>query len=324
MKNEFQTCIENNVSKKSTLVLGISGGPDSIYLLEQFLKIQKKIPVKLVIAHVNHGLRGKDSDTDAKFVKALANKLKLPYEEISLKLKNSTKSTNTEEAARNKRYEFLEKIREKYKAEWIITAHHLNDNIETVLFNLIRGAHFNGLKGMELASKERHLLRPLLLITKKEILAYLKSKKVKFRIDKSNNDIQFSRNLLRQKIIPLFQKINPNFENTFQNNLKNFTETALYLEKNCQNWLKEHVKDEVIHLEKFLNERISMQKDILVELYKKIHGSTNKLTHKHIEEILKILKLKKSNTKKEFGPHHFIRVDRKDDKSPRIIKILKK
>ena len=160
------------------MILGVSGGPDSVYLLNLCLQAAKKRHFKIIVAHVNHRLRGKASDGDeAFFVRSLCAKEKLRFE-----LKKLGKITgNLEEGSRNARYAFFEKLRQKYNANWIITAHHHGDNVETVLYNLVRGSFLSGLKGMDPVAPERYLLRPLLGITKNEILAFLHGEKIDYR-----------------------------------------------------------------------------------------------------------------------------------------------
>jgi len=315
VEDEFVKNIFENVKPKNTLILGISGGADSVYLLHRFLEIQKARPelqLKLIIAHLNHGLRAKDSDTDEKFVKNLAKKNGIKFLNKKLNLKKSKSffsksknSGNLEEAGREARYDFFEQLRKRFKANWIVTAHHLNDNIETMLFNLIRGAHLSGIKAMEVTLPSRHLLRPMLGLTKQEILDYLEQNHIEFRTDATNDNTDFSRNWLRHKILPLFPKLNANFEQTFKETLKNLAETSKYLDEKSLEWLN---KNTPIELDKFLSEHHVFQKQLLVQLYKKIHGSTKKLTTKHLNEILQVLNQRKSNTKKEFGPKTMIEV----------------
>jgi len=314
-EDSFTKNILENVVPQSTFVLGVSGGADSVYLFFRCLQLQNKF----VVAHVNHGLRGKNSINDEKFVKNLCKKNGVKFYRKHLHLKKFS-----EEIARDARYKFYEEVRKKAKAQWILTAHHLNDNIETMLFNLIRGAHFNGIKGMTITSPSRHLLRPLLGITKKVILAKLKSEKIPYRRDESNNNTDFSRNLLRKKIVPLFVNINPNFEQTFKETIHNFSQTNQYLEKDCEEWLKKNTENAHIDLQKFLNTHAAFQKLLLTHLYKRHHKSTKKLTNKHLEEVLQTLKLRQSGKKKEFGPDTFLQIARDPKKSTHYIRLIAK
>ncbi len=323
-ENELEKNLDTYLKNGSTMVVGVSGGPDSVYLLKQLFDYSKNHQLKIIVAHVNHGLRGKENQIEEKFVQNLAIKYEFPFESIKLHLKTRAKpSGNLEEIARQKRYTFFEKLRQKYDADYVIVAHHLNDNIETALFNLIRGASFQGIKGMKMYNPQTHILRPLLKTTKKEILDFLKKNKLKYHFDKSNNDVRFSRNLLRQKAIPLFNKINSGFEKTFQENLQNFTEIAEFIEEKSKAWLQKNLRNHSFPLTKFLELPSFLQKNILVQLYQTTYGSTNKLTLQQLQEILKVLSLQKSNRKKEFGSRFFIQVIKKNESSPREVTIEK-
>lgn len=321
--DEFVENMTKNVEPGSTLIVGVSGGPDSMYLLFRCLEISKKLRLKLIVAHVNHGLRDKKSGEDEKFVENVCKKNRLEFHALQVNLKKN--KNNLEEAGRDARYNYFETLRKNRKAAWILTAHHLNDNIETMLFNLIRGAHLSGIKAMEVTSATRHLMRPLIGIAKKEILEYLKKHGITSRVDATNENLEFSRNWLRKKIIPLFQKINPNFEKTFKETLNNFAQTSRYLEQQCAEWLKKHAVSSTdnmhIPLDQWLKEHPAFQKHLLVHLYKKIHGSTKKLTNKHLEEVMKVLRLQRANTKKEFGEQTFLEIVRVAKNPRRYIRL---
>lgn len=276
-----------------------------MYLLHACIEFAKKTPITIIVAHVNHGLRGKESDLDAKFVKNIAKKLNLTYEETTL---NKLPKGNLEEQCRLKRYQFLEKIRAKHKAKWILTAHHLNDNIETVLLNLTRGSFLNGLSGIQEADNQRHLLRPLINLTKETIVKEVKQQKIKFRHDKTNDDTKFSRNLLRHKVIPELKKINPGLENTLIQNIKLINEFNDFLNEHIQKWLKANFQNNAFPKPTFLKQHPTIQKQILLTIYKNIHGNTEKFNQKHLNQIMKILNQNISNKQKEFGPHHTILV----------------
>ncbi len=306
----------------STVILGVSGGPDSVYLFHRILELKDTMNLKIIVAHINHGLRGNASNADEKFVHDLCKKHKIPLKTKVVKLRNE--KGNLEETGRTVRYDFFESLRKKHRADWIMTAHHLNDNIETALFNLIRGAHLNGIRGMQVSSPDRHLLRPLLGTTKQEILSHLQKHKIKYRLDQSNNDVDFSRNWLRKKILPLFPRLNANFEQTFKETLHNLTETSQYLEHLCEKWLAKNMKKFQIELNVFLKEHHIFQKQILSHLYQKTHGSTRRLTGRHLEEILGVLHLRQTNRKKEFGPDTFMEIIWGPEKKQRYIRLTRK
>jgi tRNA(Ile)-lysidine synthase len=316
MTSEIKLILKRHINKKDAVILGVSGGPDSVFLLQQCLNLAGTYPFKIIVAHINHNLRGKESDEDERFVKKMAKQKGLVFETIKLK---PIKKGNIEEEARNHRYRFFNLLLIKHKAKWIVTAHHKNDNIETVLFNLIRGSYLDGLTGMEIASPQRKILRPLLNVSKEEIIKQLKKDKATYRTDKSNFDLRLSRNLLRHKIIPLIKKINSNFENTFMANIALLKETADMINNLTERWLKTNKN---LPLSGFLEGPLTLQKKILSKIYKNIHGNSDKFNQKHLAQILAMLNKNRSGLKKEFGTGFFIAVS-KDKKNNRCIEIKK-
>lgn len=201
------------IPNNSKLILGISGGPDSVYLLYKLIKFSKKKNLTLHIAHFNHNTRGLESDHDQKFVEKIAKKNKL---NISVGAIHELPQKNMSEAnLRQHRYDFLEKIRQSQNADFIVTAHHQDDQVETIIFNFFRGTGPAGLTGMK--EKQGNILRPLLNISKKQILAYLTKNKIKYCLDSSNQNTNYNRNLIRHEILPLIKKINLNSSESILN-----------------------------------------------------------------------------------------------------------
>jgi tRNA(Ile)-lysidine synthase len=307
MKQNIFKIIKKHIKKNSTVVLAFSGGPDSVFLLHKLLEISKNWPLKIILAHFNHKLRGKESDADEKFSKKIAKKYNLIFETDSKDIKNfaKNKSLNLEDAARKKRYEFLEKIREKYKADCILTAHHLNDNLETFFINFLRGTGLKGLKAIQI--KNKNIIRPLLYITKNEILDFLKKGKIKFRIDKSNYDKSFVRNNLRLNIIPALEKIQPKLTTIYQRNWEQISELFDFIEQSAKNWLKSNADENFkISINKFLKLHQAFQKIILQKIYEKLYGSTKGIKNSLFEKTLKIIQKKITGKKIHFGKNFFI------------------
>ena len=305
--NEVKKIIKSNIKRNSTVIVAFSGGPDSVYLLDALINISKENPFQIILAHFNHKIRFWSSNRDEKFAKNIAEKYELIFETENAQIKKIAKKTkgNLEEIARIKRYKFLEKIRQKYHADFILTGHHLNDNIETFFMNFLRGAGNNGLRGIQV--ENGHVLRPLLGLSKIEILQKLKIDKLQFCTDKSNGNTDFLRNNLRHNVIPIFEKINPNFNKVFQRNLKNLKEVFSYCDDKSKKWItKNLINDFEIPIEKFTHENIAIQKEILINLYKNLYGSTHNLSSQIIKLSLNILKEKKTGKKTNFGKDFFI------------------
>jgi len=199
------------ISPRKKLIVAVSGGADSVAMLHLLLDAGYR---KLVVAHFNHRLRGKASAGDAAFVEKLASGLELSFEGSSTDVKAKAKvgKLSIETAARDARYEFLASVAKKHRTHSIVLAHHADDQVETCLFNFLRGSGISGLSGMKPHSKRTiegvriQLHRPLLGTTKRELLDYLKERKLPYREDATNAVAEASRNKLRLKVIPLIEE----------------------------------------------------------------------------------------------------------------------
>lgn len=212
--------------KKKTLI-AVSGGMDSIVLCD--LYHAAKLP--FAVAHCNFQLRGEESNGDEKFVKELATKygVEVFVKRFDTKKYADEKSISIQLAARELRYEWFEKLRKEKDFHLIATAHHLNDNIETILFNLTKGTGIRGLRGIPV--RQGNIIRPLLFVSREEIENYQRENKLEFREDSSNVDDKYTRNKIRHQIIPLLKEINPSLENAFADKIELFTELEMMYEK---------------------------------------------------------------------------------------------
>jgi tRNA(Ile)-lysidine synthase len=211
---------------RKKLIVAVSGGADSAALLHLLLEAGRR---NLVVAHFNHHLRGKASDGDALFVGKLAKKLDLPIEigEADVRKLATTRKCSLETAARDARYAFFAKAAKKQRTCFVILAHHADDQVETCFFNFLRGSGIAGLAGMKPNSKrsvdgvQLELLRPLLSITKEELLSYIKERKIRFREDATNVVPEASRNKLRLKVLPLIEELlGPSFKGSIARNAR--------------------------------------------------------------------------------------------------------
>ncbi|MDR2840228.1 MAG: tRNA lysidine(34) synthetase TilS [Paludibacter sp.] len=203
------------------VIIGVSGGADSTALLYAL----QSLGYDCVVAHCNFQLRDKEADRDEQFVKNLAENLKLPIEIIRFDTKNyaATNNISIEMAARDLRYNFFDKLTDRYNAKFIAVAHHADDNIETMLLNLIRGTGIAGLKGMPIRNGK--VVRPLLCCNRTEILQFLAALNIKYVEDSSNREEIYKRNRIRNIIIPELEKINPAVRQTLYESISVFDET---------------------------------------------------------------------------------------------------
>lgn len=281
---KFQAFIESNklVNKTERILLGISGGIDSVCMFHLFRQLEYPIG----IAHCNFLLRGEESDQDELFVKNLAEKFDIPFFSTQFNTKEISESEgiSIQMAARDLRYEWFEEIRSKYSYDYIAIAHNRDDVIETFLINLTRGSGIKGFTGIK--SKTGNIIRPLLFAARKEILEYLHSSNYNFREDSSNSSVKYCRNLIRHEIIPLFEQINPRFRETMIENILRLQDTETiyldYIEHNRTSVFKEEEHRIFINLKK-LNELTPLS-SFLFEFLKPFGFSKTQITD--IEESL--------------------------------------
>jgi len=198
------------ISPGEKVILAVSGGIDSVVMLDVMAQLKDILKVELAIAHVNHQLRGQESNDDEKFVLQLAKKYRIEcvLDRAPTKKIAKEKKLSIQEAARDIRYSFFDTLKKSFNADCFATAHNANDNAETVLMNLFRGSGIEGLQGIPV--QRGNIIRPLLCVTRKEISTYAKKRKISFREDSSNLKDDYTRNYLRHKIIPKLEKrINP-------------------------------------------------------------------------------------------------------------------
>jgi len=269
----------------SKIVVGVSGGPDSVCLLDALHNLQKKYDLELVIAHVNYGLRGRDSTLDEKLARKLAEKYSL-----SIEVLKAGKIGKSEDKLRKIRYDFFEKVQKKYKADAIAVGHNLNDQAETVLMRIIRGTGLRGIGAIKF--KNGNIIRPLLNIHRKEIVAYLRKNKIPYRIDKTNLGTDFTRNKIRNKLIPQIEKeFNPNIQEL----LFKFSESATadydFIARYAKEWL---TANQNLRASSLNGLHPSIRREVLRQAIEKHNPNLREIESAHIEEINKILKSNKN------------------------------
>lgn len=196
-----------------TVLAAVSGGPDSMALLHLLKTMSEHTPFKIVVAHANHQFRGAESDAEEQLVRSVAGRWGLPYKSAALNVPAFIEETgmNAQSAARDRRYLFLRGVAREYGCTHLLLGHHADDQAETVLMRVIRGTGPGGLSGIPYRRREEEmeLIRPLLRITKGELLAYCKRNEVPFAVDSSNADRHYFRNAVRLDVIPMLEAYNP-------------------------------------------------------------------------------------------------------------------
>jgi len=216
---KFQSHIENIYPflKEKKLLIANSGGVDSMVLTH----LLQKLDYHITLAHCNFRLRGIASDLDEEFVQKEAEKGQMEFFVSHFKTKKiaKEKGLSIQMAARDLRYKWFDELIKEYKFDYLLTAHHADDNLETFLINLTRGTGLHGLTGIP--SGNKNIIRPLLPFTRKEIEYYANSNNLEWREDRSNFETKYLRNKLRHEIIPVLKDLNPNFMETFAKTLEN-------------------------------------------------------------------------------------------------------
>ncbi len=307
--NKFQKTIKNYnmLVCEDSVLAGVSGGPDSMGLILFLMEIRKKYSLNLGIAHINHCLRGKESDRDEKFVRNFASRTGLPFFSTAMDVKSMAKKNklSIEEAARNVRYSFYKEICEKHNFSKTALAHNSDDNAELVLMNLLRGSGPKGLSGIPIKRNEL-IIRPLIDFSKKEILNYLQLKNQDYVIDSSNNDLYFLRNRIRHSLIPFLEKeYNPSITDSL-NRLSHIirdedqwmgNEVSPVFEKA----LIKHEKNE-IQLDYYVLSGLhrAVLRRIIRMSIKKVKGNLKRITLKHIDAAMDIIASDQSEKSLDF------------------------
>lgn len=269
------------------VVVGVSGGPDSVALAD----ILRRKGYAIILAHLNHSLRGKESDADAAYVRELALRWKVPFVIAKVRI---PPGGNLESQARKIRYQFLEKVRKAKKAKFIAVAHHLDDQIETLLMHLRRGAGLRGLVGMR--PKQDRILRPLLFVTKKDLLLYLKKQKLPYRVDRTNFNLNFERNYLRYLLIPELKKKWKSLETDLLNLSAKAARTIRSIETKARRWSARYFKKDAFDRSAFLVLPEDVQSEVLFNLL-----GRQDVYEKNIRELKALIQKGAAGKKKEIN-----------------------
>jgi len=275
------------------LLFGVSGGPDSICMLDILNKLKRELNFNIYVAHINHMIRD-EAITEEEYVKEYCKKNDI---ECFVKRENvleiaKLSKIGTEEAGRFVRYKFFDEVALKVNANKIATAHNLNDKIETVIMNILRGSSISGLKGIEI--KREKNIRPLIECERHEIEEYLKEKKLNPKYDKSNSENIYTRNKIRNVAIPYIkEEFNPNIINTINRLSKEAEETEKYLneivEKTYNEILLEKRENQIVlDLKKFNDIDLVIKKRVVLYTINSLFGNTCNIEKIHIEDIIKL------------------------------------
>ena len=273
------------------LVVGVSAGPDSMALLHMLMHNTHK---KLICTHINHNVRP-TSNEEENYLKLYCKENNLVFE--SMKIDKYTQS-NFENEAREKRYQFYEQILHKYHSHFLLLAHHGDDLIETVLMKITRGSNLEGYAGIKTYSKQKDyvIIRPLLNLTKEDLIIYNKENNIKYYIDDSNDDITYTRNRYRKHILPLLKQEDPQIHLKYLKYSNTLQAYYNYVEEVTQKIITKNYQNNTIDIAKFNLEHPFIQKNIIFHLLSKLYqNQTNIIKDSHIEAIIKLMSNDKPN-----------------------------
>ena len=285
----MEAIFDDIIHKDSKILLALSGGPDSMYLLYRLVEYRKEIPFLLEAAHLHHGLR-EEADEDLAFVRRICNEWNVDLIEKQVQVADYAKKhkLGIEEAGRLLRYKFFRK--HKRKGGMIALAHHLDDQVETMLLRLIRGTGLEGIGGMRVV--EGDLFRPLLHMTKKEILDYLHEREIPYVLDHTNDEAIYTRNKVRLDIVPSAESINPNFSAVMESFRSMAVEDEDYLKSVARNYYegnKEAREREVALKVDLFSESPSIWSRVLRLGIEEVRGDLKNIGYEHIRS-LEVLK----------------------------------
>ncbi len=279
------------------IIVAVSGGPDSLCLLDIFNRIRQRLKLSLIVAHVNHGIRIKESEVEARFVRLKSFRMNLPFEQLSVSIPTiaQKKGLSVEQVGRSVRYSFFKNLLKKYQAHRIALGHHADDQVETILMRLIRGSGMHGLRGIP--AKRAEFIRPLIECNRQEIEAYCQRKKITYCIDSSNKEPMYLRNKIRHQLLPLLtEEYNPSIRNHLLQ-LQTIVQDELnYWEEKTEQYylkatIKKHSSGIVLDIKHLIEWPVALQRRIIRKGLGHLKGYLADIQFNHVESIRELCML---------------------------------
>jgi tRNA(Ile)-lysidine synthase len=277
------------VQRDDSVIVAVSGGPDSVCLLDLLNALKDELGIQLMVAHFDHGLRPDQDEEETRFVASLADALGLPFASEKANQDLGTGSGSLEERARNARYRFLEGVRKQVSAQKIALGHTLNDQAETVLMRLLRGSGTSGLAGIP-PKRDNTIIRPLIDVTRTEIEAYLVQKALTYVTDTTNMERQHLRNRIRLDLLPHLEKYQPRIVNLLGRTARIMRSDEVFLESSAEAWadkvIERSEKGEIlIPLDSFVELPDALRNRIIRQTLTIIGGGLRRISVRHMEGI---------------------------------------
>ena len=289
--------IENSFSFNNgdIIVVGCSAGPDSMALIDMLLKIREKYSLSLIVAHVNHNVR-EESYEEVEYVKKYFEENFIVFETMIIE---EYGDDNFENEARTIRYNFFDSVVQKYNANYLMTAHHGDDLIETILMRIVRGSNLNGYAGFKkIVDMDNYLIvRPLIDYTKIELEQYNLDNNVQYYVDQSNSNDKYTRNRYRKYVLPFFKEEDNNVHSKFLKFSDTLEAASIFINKERNKAIKRVLVNDSIMIEKFKIEDEYIQREILYYLLSEFYQDDLILvSDKHIDLIINLIYSKKANS----------------------------
>jgi tRNA(Ile)-lysidine synthase len=274
------------------VVVAVSGGPDSVCLLHVLQRLKKELFISLLVAHFDHGLRPGEDEAETKVVSALAESMKLPFETGKIKSSLRPKTGSLEEAAREARYHFLERVRGKHGAQKIALAHQLNDQAETVLMRLLRGSGSSGLAGIP-PCRDEVIIRPLIEINRKEVEAYVKTQGLPYVTDSSNLRAPYLRNRIRLDVFPHLEKFQPRLVERLAETAEILRMEDEYLEQIVAAWVDGQTETNLegtvsVSLRSFLDLPPPLRRRAVRLLIRMVKKNLRRIGSRHVRSVMSL------------------------------------
>ena len=315
-QNFLDTIKENNlINKGDVIVVGVSGGPDSITLLTCLNKYKDYLGIEIISAHINHLIR-KDSTEDEQYVENMCKNMgiKCYVKRADVEKIAKEQKKGSEEVGRKIRYDFFDEVARKENANKIAIAHNMKDNAETILLNIIRGSGLTGLEGIQ-AEEYGKYIRPLINCTREEIEEYCEKNNLQPRIDSTNKENIYRRNIIRNKLLPQLQELNPNIVESLSNLSKIVKVQNMHIKNEVENIYNKIATEELntnnlqnkndssmtkaknkvsnvtlgkieLHLLEFQKLDLGLQQNLILYTINKLFGNTKNIEKVNIDDII--------------------------------------
>jgi len=285
----YSTIVKYNmINEGDRILVGFSGGADSLFLIHSLIELKKRINIEIYASHVNHGIRGDEAKKDENFVReyCLKHNILLYNKNVDIPEISEKNKISEETAGRNERYKFFKEVCQKNNINKIAVAHNMNDSVETVIHNMIRGASLNGLCGIKPVYK--NIIRPIIEVTRQEIELYLKENDLTYCTDSTNACDIYTRNKIRNNILKCMSEINPSVVQTVYLNSINLRNDELFISEYAKslNCVSYDGADIVIDRSIFSNQHISVKSRIIMHAFEMLKGNCEGISGNHVEIII--------------------------------------